>query len=94
MLAEGAGGKRYSPKGAADSYRKVRAIGLRSKELIGDVIGRKVAPLPKGAGFRKAGLRLHTVTSEVDQVIEFQPSQANFADPVRFGAHPARPART
>jgi hypothetical protein len=59
-------------------------MGLGARELIGDAIGRAVAPLLKGAGFRKAGLRFHRVAGEVVQVIEFQLSQANFADTGRF----------
>jgi hypothetical protein len=59
-------------------------MGLRARELIGDAIGRAVAPLLKGAGFRKAGLRFHRVAGQAVLVIEFQLSQANFADTGRF----------
>jgi len=59
-------------------------MGQRARELIGLAIGRAVAPLLKAAGFRKAGLRFQRVLGEIVQVIDFQLSQANFADRGEF----------
>src|SRR3954452_19968823 len=60
-------------------------MGQRARDLIGAVVVRGVAPLLKGAGFRKARpLRFQRLTGEVVQVIDFQLSQANFADTGEF----------
>jgi hypothetical protein len=59
-------------------------MGMRARELIGVAIGRGVAPLLKGAGFWRAGWRFHRHAVEIVQVIDFQLSQANFADTGKF----------
>ena len=60
-------------------------MGQRARDLVGAVVARGVAPLLKGAGFRKARpLRFQRPTGEVVQVIDFQLSQANFADTGEF----------
>src|SRR3954451_6321120 len=59
-------------------------MGLRARELIGIAIGRSVAPLLKDAGFRKTRLRFQRVMGGIVQVIDFQLSQANFADTGEF----------
>jgi hypothetical protein len=60
-------------------------MGQRARDLIGAVVARGVAPLLKGSGFRKARpLRFQRLTGEVVQAIDFQLSQANFADTGEF----------
>jgi hypothetical protein len=59
-------------------------MGQRARDLISAVVARGVAPLLKAVGFRKAGLRFHRPAGEVVQVIDFQLSQANFADTGEF----------
>jgi hypothetical protein len=59
-------------------------MGSRARDLIGLLIGKGTAPLLKEAGFRKSGLRFDRHLGQVVQVIEFQLSQANFADTGRF----------
>ena len=46
-------------------------MGQRARDMIGAVVAMGVAPLLKGAGFRKArALRYQRLTGEVVQVIE------------------------
>ena len=60
-------------------------MGQRARDLIGAAVARGVAPLLKGAGFRKARpLCFQRPTDEVLQVIDFQLSQANIADTGEF----------
>jgi hypothetical protein len=59
-------------------------MGSRARDLISLVVKEGTAPLLKEAGFLKAGFRFHRRLGGVVQVIEFQLSQANFADTGRF----------